>query len=192
MKARKRAGRFAALAGTLATLCATSALANDQVKAESGVVEGVAATSPGVRIFRGVPLAAPPIGALRWKAPQPVKPWKGVRKAAEFGPRCMQAPIYPDMIFRDRADKPMSEDCLYLNVWTPAKSAQDGLSVMRADGFATFQGIDSRSDWREWRILWAPACRFSDAGAKRNRKDRNEVCRIHRSEGLGGVARENC
>jgi para-nitrobenzyl esterase len=100
------------------------------MKTESGVVEGVAAVSPGVRVFRGIPFAAPPIGKLRWKAPQPVKHWKGVRKAAEFGPRCMQAPIYPDMIFRDLTEKPMSEDCLYLNVWTPAKSARDGLAVM--------------------------------------------------------------
>jgi para-nitrobenzyl esterase len=130
MSAGKRAARFAALAGMLITLWAATVLADDKVKTQSGVVEGVAVASPGVRIFRGIPFAAPPIGALRWKAPQPVKPWKGVRKAAEFGPRCMQAPIYPDMIFRDRADKPMSEDCLYLNVWTPAKSAQDGLAVM--------------------------------------------------------------
>ena len=130
MNGRKRAPRFAALAGTLATLCATNALADDRVKTESGVVECMAAASPGVRIFRGIPFAAPPVRALRWRAPQPVKPWKGVRKAAEFSPRCMQAPIYPDMIFRDRADRPMSEDCLYLNVWTPAKSARDGLAVM--------------------------------------------------------------
>jgi carboxylesterase family protein len=144
MKGRKRAARFAALAGTLATLCASSALANDQVKTECGVVEGVAAASPGVRIFRGVPFAAPPVGAMRWKAPQPVKPWKGVRKAAEFGPRSMQAPVYPDMIFRDRADKPMSEDCLYLNVWTAAKSAKEGLSVMAWFYGGGFQAGSSR------------------------------------------------
>jgi para-nitrobenzyl esterase len=120
----------ATLIGTLATLFACSAFANDQVKTESGVVEGVNAASPGVRVFRGIPFAAPPIGELRWKAPQPVKPWKGVRKATEFGSRCMQAPIYSDMIFRDRSDRPMSEDCLYLNVWTPAKSAPDRLAVM--------------------------------------------------------------
>ena len=123
--------RFAGLVVTLVTLCAACAFANDdRVKTESGVVEGVAAPSTGVRIFRGIPFATPPVGVLRWKTPQPVKPWKEVRKAAEFGPRCMQAPIYPDMIFRDQAGKPMSEDCLYLNVWTPAKSAKDGLAVM--------------------------------------------------------------
>lgn len=130
MRPTKRAARSAALAAMLVMLCATPALADDRVKTESGVVEGVAAALPDVRVFRGIPFAAPPVGALRWKAPQPVKHWKGVRKADEFGPRCMQPPIYPDMIFRDRPDKPMSEDCLYLNVWTPAKSAQDRLAVM--------------------------------------------------------------
>ena len=130
MRGKKPAAGFAALVGMLGTLSATRALADDRVKTESGVLEGVAAASPGVRVFRGIPFAAPPVGALRWKAPQPVKPWEGIRKAAEFGPRCMQAPIYSDMIFRDRADKPMSEDCLYLNVWTHAKSAKDGLAVM--------------------------------------------------------------
>jgi len=130
MRRIKVAARFAALAGVLATLCATGVIGEDLVKTESGVVEGVATASPGVRVFRGIPFAAPPVGALRWKAPKPVAPWKGVRKVAEFGPRCMQAPIYSDMIFRDKADKPMSEDCLYLNVWTPAKSANDGLAVM--------------------------------------------------------------
>ena len=130
MRGRKRAARLTALAGMLATLCTSSALADDRVKIESGVVEGVAAASPGVRVFRGIPFAAPPVGALRWKAPQPVKAWKGVRKAGEFGPRCMQSPVFSDMIFRDQPDKPMSEDCLYLNVWTPAKSARDGLAVM--------------------------------------------------------------
>lgn len=130
MKGKKKAAQFAALAGMLATLCTINALADDRVKTESGIVEGLATASQGVRAFRGIPFAAPPVGALRWKAPQPVEPWKGVRKATEFGPRCMQAPIYSDMIFRDRADKPMSEDCLYLNVWTPAKSAKEGLAVM--------------------------------------------------------------
>jgi para-nitrobenzyl esterase len=121
---------LAALVGAFAMLSATRVRANDQVKTESGVVEGMATASPGVRVFRGIPFSVPPIGELRWRAPQPVKPWKGVRKANEFGPRCMQAPVFSDMIFRDQADKPMSEDCLYLNLWTPAKSAQDRLAVM--------------------------------------------------------------
>jgi len=109
---------------------ADRAMAGDEVRTNSGVVEGTAVGTPGVRVFRGIPFAAAPVGDLRWKSPQPVKSWEGVRKATEFGPRCMQAPIYSDMIFRDKADKPVSEDCLYLNVWTPAKSAKDHLAVM--------------------------------------------------------------
>jgi para-nitrobenzyl esterase len=96
------------------------------VRIDSGTVEGTTGTD-GVRVFRGIPFAAPPVGSLRWKAPQPVARWSGVRKAAEFGPRCTQARVYSDMIFRDKGP---SEDCLYLNVWTPAKSAKDKLPVM--------------------------------------------------------------
>ena len=96
-----------------------------QVKIDSGKVEGKQDGS--VRAFLGVPYAAPPVGDLRWKAPQPVAKWKGVRKTTEFGARCMQGPIYPDMIFRDSGS---SEDCLYLNVWTAAKDAEAKLPVM--------------------------------------------------------------
>jgi para-nitrobenzyl esterase len=102
-------------------------LASAQVKIDSGLVEGVAADSAGVRAFKGIPFAAPPVGDLRWKAPQPVAPWTGVRQAVEFGPRPMQGAIYSDMIFRDQGP---NEDCLYLNVWTPAKSADERLPVM--------------------------------------------------------------
>jgi len=126
----KGRARMTALAGLLLTPFAGATFADDQVKTTSGIVEGVKPASPAVRAFRGIPFAAPPIGELRWKAPQPVRPWKGVLKAGGFGPRCMQAPVFSDMIFRDRADKPMSEDCLYLNVWTAAKSAEDRLAVM--------------------------------------------------------------
>ncbi|HEY1794399.1 MAG TPA: carboxylesterase family protein [Opitutaceae bacterium] len=99
----------------------------DEVRIDSGVIEGRPADAHGVRAFLGIPFAAPPVGELRWKSPQPVAPWEGVRKAVEFGPRPMQAHIYDDMVFRD--DGP-SEDCLYLNVWTPAASAGEKLPVM--------------------------------------------------------------
>jgi para-nitrobenzyl esterase len=78
-------------------------------------------------MFRGIPFAAPPVGDLRWKAPQPVKNWTGVRGAAEFGNNCMQRQIYGNMGFRGKG---MSEDCLYLNVWTPAKSDSERLPVL--------------------------------------------------------------
>ena len=73
--------------------------------------------SDGLLTFKGIPFARPPVGLLRWRAPQPVEPWKGVRPATGFGPRCMQLPIFSDMVFRANG---MGEDCLYLNVWAPA------------------------------------------------------------------------
>src|SRR5215211_3125574 len=83
----------------LAIAFAHDALAADQVKTTYGIVEGTAPSS-GVRLFQGIPFAAPPVGDLRWKAPQPVKPWQGARPATQFGPRCMQQPIFGDMNFR--------------------------------------------------------------------------------------------
>jgi para-nitrobenzyl esterase len=89
------------------------------VRVEGGKLQGVAeAGAPPLQIFRGVPFAAPPVTDLRWREPQPVVPWSGVRQATEFAPRCMQQPLFSDMMFRSPAP---SEDCLYLNVWTPAK-----------------------------------------------------------------------
>ena len=86
------------------------------VKVESGVLRGT--LEDGLRIFRGVPYAQPPVGDLRWREPRPVKGWKDVRDATSFGPRPMQRPIYSDMMFRSPS---VDEDCLTLNVWTPAR-----------------------------------------------------------------------
>jgi para-nitrobenzyl esterase len=113
----------AVLLGATAAQGAASAA---RVKTENGAVEGTS-TKSGIRMFRGIPFAAPPVGELRWKAPQLVKNWDGVRPAVEFGANCMQRPIYGDMEFRSKGT---SEDCLYLNVWTPAKSASDKLPVL--------------------------------------------------------------
>ncbi|MCA1616781.1 MAG: carboxylesterase family protein, partial [Acidobacteria bacterium] len=84
----------------------------DRVRTANGVVEGAGRQASGVRVFRGIPFTQPPVGALRWREPQPVKSWTGVRQAVKFGPRCMQAPVFGDMGFRSEG---MSEDCLYLN-----------------------------------------------------------------------------
>src|SRR5438309_4208709 len=98
-----------------------TAAAGPVVRIENGKVKGVADSSgPPIEIFRGIPFAAPPVGDLRWREPQAVAQWSGVRNATEFGPRCMQQPLFSDMMFRSPAP---SEDCLYLNVWTPAKFA---------------------------------------------------------------------
>lgn len=95
------------------------------VQTADGLLEGL--NESGIYTFKGVPFAAPPVGDLRWKEPQPVKRWQGVRKADKFGPRAMQRPIYSDMMFRSDG---VSEDCLYLNVWTPAVSATAKLPVL--------------------------------------------------------------
>lgn len=110
-----------------AMMLSVKALAADRVRTDAGLVEGTASADAKVRIFKGIPFAAPPVGALRWNAPQPVPPWTGVRQATEFGPRCMQGRIFSDMVFRDNGP---SEDCLYLNVWTPATSSKGRLPVM--------------------------------------------------------------
>ena len=78
----------------MAILLSTTAFAAgpDRVKTANGALEGLGPQANGVRAFKGVPFAEPPVGDLRWKAPQPVKNWNGVREAKQFGPRCMQRP----------------------------------------------------------------------------------------------------
>ena len=94
---------------------------------DAGVLSGIHDATTGLDEFKGIPYAAPPVGALRWKPPQPVAAWNGVRAAGHFGPRCMQRPLYGDMVFRSDG---MSEDCLYLNVWTPALGKGARLPVL--------------------------------------------------------------
>ncbi|WP_247231281.1 carboxylesterase/lipase family protein [Telluribacter sp. SYSU D00476] len=96
-----------------------------RVKVAQGTLEGI--DESGVYTFKGVPFAQPPVGDLRWKAPQPPKGWQGVREAKKFGPRPMQRAVFGDMNFRSDG---MSEDCLYLNVWTPAKTGNERLPVL--------------------------------------------------------------
>ncbi len=116
-----------------------------RVKTANGLLEGVVEPS-GIRSFKGIPFAQPPVGDLRWKEPQPPKNWTGVRQATKFGPRAMQRPIFGDMAFRSDG---VSEDCLYLNVWTPAKSDKEKLPVLvyfYGGGFAAGDGSEPRYD----------------------------------------------
>ena len=126
-----------ALALTLAVVAAstvtTPAAIPDTVAISTGRLSGVELPS-GVRAFKGIPFAAPPVGDLRWKEPQPPDKWDGVRKAEQFSNVCVQPSQLnrvPNNVTVDLPDSPKtSEDCLYLNVWTPASRANERLPVM--------------------------------------------------------------
>lgn len=105
------------------------------VTVENGQVQGLPAADPRITSFKGIPFAAPPVGRNRWRAPQPASDWDGVLQAFDFAPTSMQAPTVIDdnnIYTREWAvdpDLPMNEDCLYLNVWTPAKRTDEKLPV---------------------------------------------------------------
>lgn len=126
---------------------ATPTLAAPRVQLPYGEIEGLhmRARSTELRVFRGIPYAAPPTGHYRWQAPQPVARWAGVRQATQFAPRCMQL-SQETASFRSTA---MSEDCLYLNVWAPARSTNAKLPVLvyfHGGGFQTGDASKGRYD----------------------------------------------
>ena len=105
--------------------------ATDKIKIEGGIVAGV--SNGDIQIFKGIPFATPPIGALRWKAPLPVQPWSGVKICDKFGPSPMQAKPAPFSMWSEEfliPAEPISEDCLYLNVWTGAKTPKEKRAVL--------------------------------------------------------------
>ena len=140
---------FAMLAvASLAILSAcTQKKADDvtlQVKTKYGVLEGF--EEDGVKKFLGVPFAQAPVGELRWKAPQPVQAWEGVREAKQFGDDPMQPNVFGDMNFRGPG---RSEDCLYLNIWTTAATTADALPVLiyfNGGGLMAGSGSEPRYD----------------------------------------------
>ena len=104
---------------------------------KNGRIAGIPASDPRVTVYKGVPFAAPPVGDLRWRPPQPAKDWDGVLQADRFAPISMQATPGlgdPNALYNKEwhvdSNIPMSEDCLYLNIWTPAKSTDEKLPVM--------------------------------------------------------------
>lgn len=105
------------------------------VKTENGLVEGLPAADPRITSFKGIPFAAPPVGKNRWRSPQPAEDWEGVKLCHEFAPISMQSTpgLGTDIYCREwhvDPEIPMDEDCLYLNVWTGAKSADEKLPVL--------------------------------------------------------------
>jgi para-nitrobenzyl esterase len=122
----------AALAAMLLVMVAHLAQAA-VVTTQSGRLQGVAADAAGgVAVYRGIPYAAPPVGALRWREPQPPSAWSGIRQASTDAPGCMQivAPNRLPWTAEFMHHGPVSEDCLYLNLWTPAHAATDRLAVL--------------------------------------------------------------
>ncbi len=118
-----RASTAAALLAS-AVLTVANAASAPVVQTADGRIQG--SLRHGIDSFKGIPFAAPPIGRLRWRAPRPVKPWPGILLATHYRPACMQRGMYP----RTAAPEPISEDCLYLNLWKPAAPYTQALPVM--------------------------------------------------------------
>jgi len=116
-----------------AVLCAlpASATISGPVTVAGGQVSGIRGRDPAIEAFKGIPFAAPPLGNLRWRPPQPVTPWKGIRIADRYSASCVQKIVgeRKPFTYEFMAHNEISEDCLYLNVWTPAKTAAERLPV---------------------------------------------------------------
>ena len=143
----KRRTAIALLALTpFAASLAQAPASGPRAQTVNGAVVGLTLPS-GVKAFRGIPFAAPPVRENRWRPPQPVKNWTGVRMADRFADLCMQARVFGDMMFRNSGN---SEDCLYLNVWTPASAQPNaGLPVLvyyYGGGFVAGDGSEPRYD----------------------------------------------
>ncbi len=117
-----------------------------EVKISNGTLQGTFNSTTGINSFKGIPYAKPPVGKLRWREPQPTDNWTGMLKADHFSHQPMQKKVFSDMVFR--ADT-MSEDCLYLNVWMPAKHSSEKLPVLvyfYGGGFVGGDGSEYRYD----------------------------------------------
>jgi len=131
---------------------------NPVLTIEGGQIQGVQTENPGVYVYRGIPYAAAPTGDLRWKEPQPVTPWEGVRVADEFCNACMQSAHHEGEFYQkeffDEGDAPYSEDCLFLNIWTPAPGkVNKKLPVamwIHGGGYVAGWGFEKEMDGEAW------------------------------------------
>ena len=113
-----------------------------EVKTAAGLVKGTTVADGAVKVFSGIPYAAPPVGDLRWRPPQPVTPWQGVKDATVPGAACMQGKVFDDISFPQ-----LGEDCLTVNVYTPAKAERLPVMVwIHGGGFYAGGGPEPRHD----------------------------------------------
>ena len=138
---------------------------NPVLNIEGGRVIGVQTPTKGVIAYKGIPFAAPPVGNLRWKEPQPVVPWEGVKAADKYGDAAEQVTWEPESFYgrewRASGSVPFSEDCLYLNIWTPA-AGQTNKKLPVAmwihgggyrEGFAFEPEMDGGEDWASHGVI---------------------------------------
>ena len=137
-----------AAAAIMISQAANGAGTGPVVKAPAGAVQGT--MEGGMRIFRGIPYAQPPVGELRWRPPVPLKKWSGVRPAADFGAACFQPVSKIASVYTPAAPLPMSEDCLTLNVWAPAHAAKAPVFVwIHGGALATGSSREQMYDGRK-------------------------------------------
>ena len=139
---------------------------NPVLKIEGGQVKGVETPTKGIIAYKGIPFAAPPVGKLRWKEPQPVVPWKGVKTADKYGAAAMQITWDPKSFYgrewRASGSVPFNEDCLYLNIWTSAagdKSKKLPVALWihgggYREGFAFEPEMDGGEDWASRGVIF--------------------------------------
>jgi len=132
---------------------------NPVLTVEGGQLKGVETPTKGIIVYKGIPFAAPPVGKMRWREPQPVTPWKGVKTADKYGAAAMQVTWDPQSFYgkewRASGSVPFNEDCLYLNIWTPAagdKSKKLPVAIWihgggYREGFAFEPEMDGGEDW---------------------------------------------